>query len=139
MNIFKHFFLATVNLTTCRIVSLLNVVLYAIFIIRILYGPFPLFVVVVHHYLTRLAFVSFLTMITFNRVLKTLFILDFQRISQIPEQRVVRWFGFVTAFASSFYLIQEAIVRNFRGLNHYGSWAISTYLGKVTKMILLKS
>ena len=133
------FFAATVNLTTCRIVSLLNVVLYAIFIIRILYGPFPLVVVVVYHYVTRLTFVSFLTMITFNRVLKTLFILDFQRISLIPERRVVRWFGFVTAFASCFYLIQEAIVRNFRGLNHYGSWAISTYLGKVTKMMLLKA
>ena len=119
------------NLTTSRIASTLTVFLYLIVILRILLGPLSVVVAIFHHYLMRLAAVSFLTMITFNRVLKTLFILDFQRISLVPEQRLIGLFAFVTIFTSTFYMVQEAVVRDFRGLNHYGSWALSIYIGKV--------
>ena len=98
---------------------------------RIIFGPFTYYGVVTYHYGSRLTFVSFLTMLTFNRVLKALFILDFQRISLIPEHRVMGSLCFVTAICSLIYLLQEAIVREVRGLNHFGRWSLSIYLAKV--------
>ena len=69
-------------------------------------------------------------MMTFNRVLRTLFIIDFKRISLVSEERVMKLFGLVTLLTSVMYLLQEAAVRNFRGLNHFGR-AFGVYLGKV--------
>ena len=104
---------------------------YFAFLVRIVFGPFPASGVVAFHYATRLGAVSFLTMLTFSIVLKTLFILDFQRLSLIPEQKVMNCFTAVTVFCSLIYLLQEAAVRHFRGLDHFGRWALNTYLGKV--------
>ena len=115
---------------TCRISSALTVLLYCFFLVRILHGPFSVAVVVIHHYLERLLVVSFITMITFNRIIKTLFIIDFQKISLVPEHKVVGLFCFLTAITSCHYLLQEAVIRHLRGLNHYGR-ALGIYLGQV--------
>ena len=104
--------------------------MHVIFMLRLLYGPLSLPVVVFTHYLMRLWTTITITMITFNRVLKTLFIIDFQRISMVSEEKVMKLFGFITLFSSVLYLLQEAVVRYFRGLNHFGR-SFSIYLGKV--------
>ena len=122
-------FSAKVNLATCRISSVLVSLSYTILMIRMLYGPLNLPVVVFFHYLVRLHSTSLLTMMTFNRVLRTLFIIDFKRISLVPEEKVML-VGLVTFLTSVMYLLQEAAVRNFRGLNHFGR-AFGVYLGKV--------
>ena len=101
------------------------------FLWRIIFGPFTYYGIVTYHYGTRLISVSFITMLTFNRVLKAFFILDFQRISLIPENRVMSSLCFVTVICSLIYLLQETIVREIRGLNHFGRWSLSIYLGKV--------
>ena len=130
--ILHHAFIsARVNLATCQVASGFIIILYFAFILRIIFGAFTYYGVVTYHYGTRLTFVSFITMITFNRVLKALFILDFQRISLIPEHRVMSSLCFVTVICSLIYLLQEAIVREIRGLNHFGGWSLSIYLGKV--------
>ena len=98
--------------------------------LRMLWEPFTLPVVVFAHYLVRLWTTSLLTMMTFNRILKTLFIIDFKRISMVPEEKVLKLFAFVIFLMSVFYLLQEVIVRNLRGLNHFGR-AFGVYLGKV--------
>ena len=104
--------------------------MHVIFMLRLLYGPLSLPVVVFTHYLMRLWTTITITMITFNRVLKTLFIIDFQRISMVSEEKVMKLFGLITLFSSVIYLLQEVVVRYLRGLNHFGrSFAI--YLGKV--------
>ena len=123
-------FSAKVNLATSRISSVLVSLSYTILMIRMLYGPLNLPVVVFFHYLVRLHSTSLLTMMTFNRVLRTLFIIDFKRISLVPEEKVMKLFGLVTLLTSVMYLLQEAAVRNFRGLNHFGR-AFGVYLGKV--------
>ena len=98
--------------------------------LRMLNGPFSLPAVVFSHYLMRLWTTIMMTMITFNRVLKTLFIIDFQRISLIPEEKVMKLFGFTTFLSSVIYLLQEVAVRYLRGLNHFGR-NFAVYLGKV--------
>ena len=123
-------FSAKVNLATSRISSVLVSLDYTIIMIRMLYGPLDLPVVVFHHYIVRLYSTSLLTMMTFNRVLRTLFIIDFKRISMVPEEKVMKLFGLVTFITSVLYLLQEAAVRNFRGLNHFGR-AFGVYLGGV--------
>ena len=123
-------FSARVNLATCRVSSVLVALTYTIFMLRMLWGPFTLPVVVFAHYLVRLWTTSLLTMMTFNRILKTLFIIDFKRISMVPEEKVMKLFAFVIFLMSVFYLLQEVIVRNLRGLNHFGR-ALGVYLGKV--------
>ena len=98
--------------------------------LRMLYGPLSLPAVVFAHYLMRLWTTIMMTMITFNRVLKTLFIIDFQRMSLVPEEKVMKLFGFITFLSSVLYLLQEVAVRYLRGLNHFGR-NFAVYLGKV--------
>ena len=106
---------------------------YIAVLIRILFGPFAYYGVIAYHYASRLFTVSFLTMLTFNIVLKTLFILDFKRISLIPEYKIMKYFGFTTVFCSTMYLLQEAVVRYLRGLEHFSKWSLIIYLGKVSE------
>ena len=98
---------------------------------RIMFGPFTYNGVVVYHYAIRVSIVSLLTMLTFNRVLKTLFILDFQRMSAVPEQKVMICMGLVTTIFTLAHLGEEAVTRRILGLDHFGRWYLSIYLGKV--------
>ena len=94
-------------------------------------GPFPGAGVVVFHYLQRVIAVSFLTMLAFNRVAKTMFILDFQRMSAIPEKRVLICLGIITSLCTSAHLVQEANLRTSHGMDHFGRTYYYEYLGKV--------
>jgi hypothetical protein len=70
-------------------------------------------------------------MLSFNRVVKTLFILDFQRMASVYEEKVMICMGVFTSILTVAYVVQEAVVRRNRGLNHFASWYLSIYLGKV--------
>ena len=120
---------ARVNLSTCRLTAAGALTLHAVLLFRILFGPFGYLGVVAFHYAIRI--VSFLTMVTFNRVLKALFIYDFHRLSLIPEQRVMIVFGVVTAISSVIHFILEWVTRHVHGMDHYGRWDVSSYLGEV--------
>ena len=129
--IIKIIISARVNLRTSQIASSCTVILYLAFLFRILFGSFTHSGVVVFHYLTRATSVSFTTMLTFSRVLKTFLILDFHRMSLVPEHSVMICMHFVTVASTLVYLLQEAVVRKTRGLPNYGRWSVSIYLGKV--------
>ena len=96
-----------------------------------MFGPFTNLGVVAYHYGMRATSVSFITMLTFSRILKTLFILDFHRMATVPEEKVIICMGLVTFICTLAYLLQEAVVRRIRGLDHFSRWSISIYLGKV--------
>ena len=132
-------FLAQVNLAICRVASTCTSSLYVAVLIRILFGPFAYYGVIAYHYANRLFTVSFLTMLTFNIVLKTLFILDFKRISLIPERKIMNYFGSTTVLCSIMYLLQEAVVRYLRGLEHFSRWSFNIYLGKVSEVFSQKT
>ena len=125
------------NLATCRITTAGTLVLYATVLLRIMFGPFSYLGVAVFHYTLRICIVSFLTMITFNRVLKALFIYDFDRLSLIPDQRVMIVFGVVTALSSVIHFILEWVTRHVHGMDHYGRWDVSAYLGEVVELCLI--
>ena len=105
--------------------------IYLTLLIRIMFGPFTYNGLVVHHYAFRVSSVSLLTMLTFNRVLKTLFILDFQRMSAVPEQKVMICMGLVTSICTLAHLVEEAVTRRILGLDHFSREYWSIYLGKV--------
>ena len=119
------------NFATCRIIAAWTLVLFVALLLRIMFGPFSYLGVAVFHYTIRICIVSFLTMITFNRALKALFIYDFHRLSLIPEQRVMIVFGVVTALTSVIHFILEWVTRHVHGMDHYGRWDVSSYLGEV--------
>ena len=98
---------------------------------RIMFGPFTYAGVVAFHYLTRITMVSYLTMITFKIVMKTLFIIDFEKMASVPEQKVMACMGVVTSVLTLIHLGLEALVRNIRGLDHYARWCLNIYFGKV--------
>ena len=77
---------ARINLSTNRVMSGLMMIHYLAILARIMLGYFPIPVVVTLHYVNRVNRVSFLTMLAFNSVLKTLFILDFQGMTAVPEK-----------------------------------------------------
>jgi hypothetical protein len=122
---------AQVNLATSQVTSSCTLMIYFAFLLRIVFGPFTYFEVVTFHYAMRATSVSFITMLTFSRVLKTIFILDFHRIAVVPDRKVMIFMGWVTLICTSAYLLQEAVVRRIRGLDHFSRWSISIYLGKV--------
>jgi hypothetical protein len=104
---------------------------YLAFLGRIMFGPFPIPVVIALHYVSRATTVSFLTMLAFNRVVKTLFILDFQRMTAVPEKSVLISMGGVTFLCTSTHIVQEILARQSRGLQHFPRMFLSIYLGKV--------
>ena len=118
--------------------SVLWIILYLAVLGRIMSGPFPYAGVVAFHYLERVGMVSFLTMLSFSRVVKTLFILDFQRMSAVPEKMVMTCMGVVTFFCTSAHVVQEALVRRSRGLDHFGRMSFFSYLGQVVSYLLLE-
>ena len=122
---------ARVNLATSQVFTCCTIILHFAFLTRIMFGPFSYFGVVTYHYAIRAYSVCFITMLTFSRVLKTIFILDFNRIAVVPEQKVMICMGCITFIFTLAYLLQEAVVRRIRGLDHFGRWYMSLYLGKV--------
>ena len=121
-----------------KVTSVLWIILYLVLLGRIMLGPFPYAGVVAFHYLERVGMVSFLTMLSFSRVVKTLFILDFQRMSAVPEKMVMTCMGVITFFCTSAHVVQEALVRRSRGLDHFGRMYFFSYLGQVCILFIIR-
>ena len=75
--------------------------------------------------------VSFLTMLTFKTLLQSLFIMDFDRMAAIPEQRVMVSMMLVTSLSTLAHIGEEVVIRNIRGLDHFARLCFNAYLGKV--------
>ena len=112
-------------------VTFCTFLLYATLLVRIIFGPFTLFGVVVYHYGQRVSMVTLLIMLTFNRVITTLFIHDFQRMAAVPENTVMICMAVVTLICTVAHILQEAAVRDIHGLEHFSRLDIFYYLGKV--------
>jgi hypothetical protein len=84
---------------------------YLLVLARIMLGPFPISGLVAFHYLNRATTVSFLTMMAFYRVLKTLFTLDFQRMTAVPDKNVVISMGIVTFLCTFIYIVPEVLTQ----------------------------
>ena len=98
---------------------------------RILFGTYKYAWVVAYHYFQRIMTVSYLTMITFKIVVKTFFIIDFDKMASVPEQKVIVCMRVITSLVTLIHLGEEALIRNIRGLDHYARWCFNIYLGKV--------
>ena len=112
-------------------VSFYSALIYLGHLRRILFGPFPYLWVVVYHYLIRVNLVSFMTMQTFKIVVKTMFILDFDRMTMISEKNMLMGMGVCTTISNLIHVAGEALLRNHRKLEHYARWCFNVYLGKV--------
>ena len=119
------------NVATCQVVSYCTVLLYLAILMRIMFGPFTYAGVVALHYWTRLTILCFFSMLTFKTVLKTLFILDFPKMTSIPEQTVMMWMWVVTSICAMAHLVQEAVLRHALGIHHFGRMCFYIYMGKV--------
>ena len=122
---------AQVNLATYQVVFCCIIVLYLIILLRIVYGPLLYNVVVLFHYGIRISVVSFITMLTFKIFLKTLFIIDFDRMAAIPETNVLFCLTFVTSLCTLAHIGEEMFLRNFLGLDHFARACFNIYLAKV--------
>ena len=116
---------------TFHVVSFFSISLYIAFLLRILFGPFSYNGVVAFHYVTRVLVVSFLTMLSFKTVVNTFFIVDFDRMSAVAEKKVMIWMGAVTAICTLTHVVEEAVTRQAKGLDHFARWCFNIYLGKV--------
>ena len=96
-----------------------------------MFGPFTHVGVAALHYGVRITLVCFFSMLTFKTILKTLFILDFQKMTSIPEQTVMVWMGVVTIICTVAHLVQEVVLRQALGLHHFGRNCFNIYMGKV--------
>ena len=70
-------------------------------------------------------------MLIFKTVLKSLFILDFDRMAAIPEQKVLVFMVLVTFLSNLVHIGEEVVIRNIRGLDHFARLCFNAYLGKV--------
>ena len=116
---------------TFHVVSFFSISLYIALLLRILFGPFSYNGVVAFHYVTRVLVVSFLTMLSFKTVVNTFFIVDFDRMSAVAEKKVMIWMGAVTAICTLTHVVEEAVTRQAKGLDHFARWCFNIYLGKV--------
>ena len=110
-----------------------TIVYYFALLIRIMLGPFTYYGVVAVHYGTRLTLLSFITIITCRTVLKTLFIMDFNRMISISEQKVMVIMWMLTSIISLTQLGLEAITRHLVGLHQFPRLCLFIYLGKVSQ------
>jgi hypothetical protein len=90
MSFTSYFDPAKVNLAISKVFSICSVSLYLVFLLRIIVGPFPYAVVVAYHYGTRVTGVSFLSMLIFKIILKTYFIIDFNRMTSVSEKKLMK-------------------------------------------------
>ena len=97
---------------------------YLAILARIMIGPFPVPGVFALQYVKRGTTVSFLTMLAFNRVIKTLF----QRMTAVPEKTVMISMGVVTFLCTSTHIVQEVLTRQSRGLQHFPRFHLSVVL-----------
>ena len=84
-----------------------------------------------YHYGVRVKTVSFLIMLTINRIISILFILDFQKMTAISERNVMICVGVVTSLGTMACILQEVVVRNSRGLHQFARLDQFIWLGKV--------
>ena len=117
----------------------LTVTLYFTLIVRIFLGPLPFTVVVAYHYLLRIFVVSLCFMLTFNRILTSVFVLNHHWIGSVPEKQVMICFGVFTFTCTLAGIIQEAIIRDRRGLDHFGRWYLFIWMGKVLSRKMYKN
>ena len=99
--------------------------------LRLVVGPFPVYVVVLYHYAMRINTVSLLWMLTFNRIITSAFILNFPRMSAVPEKQVMRCLGMFTIIFTLGSIIHEVLERENNELDHFGRLNIFPFLGKV--------
>ena len=125
---------AKINLATSHMTTVCTVIIYIALLLRIVFGPFPLYGVVAFHYSLRVANVSFIIMLTFNRIISALFIIDFDRMAAMPDRHVIIYLGAVTFIFTLAHVVQEAVIRRLRGLDHFARMSIFEYLGKVVRM-----
>ena len=94
-------------------------------------GPFTRAGVVAYHYGVRIMTMSMINMLIFKTSINILFIWDFNRMAAISERKVMAWMLVTTLVSTLAHLIEEAVTRNTRGLNHFSRQCFITYLGKV--------
>ena len=95
--------------TVCMFVGILS---------RSLLGPITLDGVVMMHYVSRIAIVSFLTMLTYKTVLKTFFVLDLDKMASVPERNVMMSLWAVKILFTSAQVSAEVFWRHSHGLHH---------------------
>ena len=100
-------------------------------VFRFTIGPVSYLGIVAYHYIFRLSMVSFMTMLTFKIVVKTLFILDFERMAMVSEQRMMTAMGVFTTILIVIHSAAEAWLRNHRNLEHYARWCLNVYIAWV--------
>ena len=105
--------------------------------LRILFGPTSYFGVIAYHYLQRIAMMSFMTMLTFKIVVKTMFILDFDRMAMVSEKKMIMCMTVTTTIFTLAHISAEALLRNHRKLDHYARWCFNVYLGKVNFVVIV--
>ena len=124
-------FSAKVNLLSCQELCCFTLVLYLTILLRLIVGPFTNAGVVFLHYWVRIMLVSFLNMLTFKTILTTLFILDFNRMTLIPEKSVINFMWMITTIFTLANLGLEITLRQTLGYQHFGRLCFNLYLGKV--------
>ena len=130
-------FAAKINLTTYVVLACLGILMYLGMLLRILNGPFPYVGVVLFHYGSRIILVSLLTMLTFKIVIKSLFIMDFDRMAMIEEKTMLKGMAAFTTLVTGLHVGMEVFLRNHRGLEHYPRWCLSVYISKVGLIYIL--
>ena len=75
-----------------------------------------------------------LIMLTFNRTISALFMIDFERMIAIHDRHVMMCLGAVTFTFTLAHVVQEAVVRRLRCLDHFARMSIFEYLGKVVRI-----
>ena len=113
------------------VTSTLSLLLTTVLIIRIVYGPLVLHWLVTFHYLNKTLEGGFVFMLTFRMVIKLFFILDFDRMSAMPEKRVLICFNLAIVACTGLYLLIEYTSRSLRELNHFPRMTVYVWLGMV--------
>ena len=82
------------------------------------------------NYVFRITTVACLTMLTLKTILKTLFILNFNRMISISEEKVLKFFYAITSTCTLVYLMQE-IIRHTLGINYFARGCFNIYAVEV--------
>ena len=74
-------------------------------------------------------------MSTFKTVVRTLFILDFDRMAAVSEKSMMIWMCACNTVSVLVHLGMEAFLWNHQGLDHFGRMCLNVYLGKVMRLL----
>ena len=124
-------FSAKVNLLSCQVLCCCTILFYVFILLRLIIGPFTYAGVVVVHYWVRITLVSFLIMLTFKTFLKILFILEFNRMTSIPDNIIIRFMWMSTSIFTLAHMGLEITTREKLGYHHFGRLCFNLFLGKV--------